>query len=102
MSLLVIHVPSRQLRTAHSVATEEENGGYNRVSQALHALSACLLTGGFSQSRYGSDGIERLDVYKTSIGTSTERPVFDADELGVETRYFSIVDVKKSVVLHGP
>ena len=35
---------SRQLHTAHSVVAEEESGGYNRVSQALHTRSAVNLT----------------------------------------------------------
>ena len=31
---------SRQLHTAHSTATEEESGGYNRFLQAFHTRSA--------------------------------------------------------------
>ena len=46
--------------------------------------------------------MERLGVYETSVDTIFERPIFDADKLGIETTYFPIVGVKNSVVLHGP
>ena len=68
----------------------------------FYSWKACLLTGGFHQIRYGRDRIERLDVYTISICTSSEKPIFDADKLKVENKYFPNVKVKKSVVLHGP
>ena len=49
---------------------------------------------GISQSRYRSDRIERLDVYKTSVVTSSERPIFDADKLGVDTKTFRLLTLR--------
>ena len=60
----------------------------------FYARTACLLTSGIPQSRYGSDRIERLDVCMTSISTTSERPIFDVDKLGVETRTFLLLTLR--------
>ena len=51
--------------------------------------------GQFLQSRYGSDRVGGVEVYRTFIGTSSERPIFEADKLRVETKHFRLLTLRR-------